>query len=418
MNRTRLLIVTILSLAVLVVVGALVWRTVAGDGVGIGLAAARPRVQQLIVITASPVEPWVRAAAQEFNAAGHKVEGAPVEVEVVTMDGLTALGKWERNEFNALPADVRPADLPKQERADLDHFPAAWIPDSRYLVEMVNVSHRERWGRDVFLSDGQYRSRSVAMSLLAWGFFRIRAAALQENVGAISWSTLHIAASAPTGWKELGGDPDWGLFKLAVPDPRTSAGGLATIMTAAGEFYDSASISVEDVTDPQFQAWLAELFGGSSEVSGGRGYTTEEFARFGQAAGDGGQFMESDLLQNVQGILTRWEEPPIIQYPNFTTWFDFPFAIWAGPETTASQKNAALAFQRFLLSETQQRKALSYGLRPAIPNLPLAAADDSLFVRWQKLGVRDEVPRTEAMRPPNRDVLLALLRWYDSNVAP
>ena len=418
MNRTRLLIVTILSLAVLVVVGVLVWRTVAGDGVGIGLAAARPRVQQLIVITAPPVEPWVRAAAQEFNAAGHTVEGAPVEVEVVTMDGLTALGKWERNEFNALPADVRPADLPKQERADLDHFPAAWIPDSRYLVEMANVSHRERWGRDVFLSDGQYRSRSVAMSLLAWGFFRSRAAALHENVGEISWSALHIAASAPTGWKELGGDPDWGLFKLAIPDPRTSAGGLATIMAAAGEYYDRMEITVEDVTAPHFKAWLAELLGGTSEVSGSRAYTAEEFARFGHAAGDGGQFMESELLQNMQGILTRWEEPPIIQYPNFTSWFDFPFAIWAGRETTASQKNAAQAFQRFLLSEAQQRKALSYGLRPAIPNLPLAAAEDSLFVRWQKLGVRDVVPRTATMRPPNRDVLLALLRWYDMNVAP
>ena len=185
------------------------------------------------------------------------------------------------------------------------------------------------------------------------------------------------------------------------------------LMAAAGEYYDRTDITVEDVTDPQFQAWLAELLGGSGEVSGGRAYPAKEFPRYGHAAGDGGQFVESDLLQNMQGILTRWAEPPIFQYPKFTTRFDFPFAIWAGPETTALQKNAAQAFQRFLLSEAQQRKALSFGLRPAIPNLPLAAADDSLFVRWQKLGVRDVVPQTAAMRPPNRDVLLALLRWYD-----
>ena len=109
MTRTRLLLVTVLSIAVLLVVGALVWRTVAGIDVGIGLATARPQVQHVLVIAAPPVEPWVRAAAEEFNAAGHTVEGAPVEVEVVPIDGLTALGKWERNEFNALPVRRAPS---------------------------------------------------------------------------------------------------------------------------------------------------------------------------------------------------------------------------------------------------------------------------------------------------------------------
>ena len=41
MNRTRLLIVTLLSAAALLVVGALVWRTVSGLNSSNGLAAAR-----------------------------------------------------------------------------------------------------------------------------------------------------------------------------------------------------------------------------------------------------------------------------------------------------------------------------------------------------------------------------------------
>ena len=32
-------------------------------------------------------------------------------------------------------------------------------------------------------------------------------------------------------------------------------------------------------------------------------------------------------------------------------------------------------------------------------------------------GVLGVVPRTTAMRPPDRDVLQALLRWFDLNVA-
>lgn len=413
MNRTRLLIVAILSLAASLVVAVLAWRTVAGNGDSIGWAAARPQALHVLVITAPPVEAWARAAAEEFNEAGYNVDGAPIEVELRPVDGLIALGKWERNEFNALPADVRPQDLSEPERANLEHFPAAWIADNRYLVEMANDAYRNRLGRDPFLRDGPYRMRSVAMSLLAWGVFRSRGTALQENLGELSWSTLRIAAAAPTGWKELGGDPAWGFFKLAIPDPRANVGGLATMMAAAGEHYERASISVEDVTDPQFQAWLAQLIGAGPGGSGGYAYGVEDFALFGAAAGDVGAFLESDLLHNMQGILTRWEEPPIIRYPRFATRFDFPFAIWVGPETSAQQKNAALAFQRFLRSEAQQRKALSYGLRPANAGIPVAGADDSLFVRWRKLGVQDEVTPAEGMRAPNRDILLALLRWYD-----
>ena len=76
-----------------------------------------------------------------------------------------------------------------------------------------------------------------------------------------------------------------------------------------------------------------------------------------------------------------------------------PFAIWVGPETSALQKNAALEFQRFLLSEPQQRKALSFGLRPADPSLAVDDTDDSLFVRWQSLGVRNEIQGTDVMQP-------------------
>ncbi len=418
MNRTRLLFVAIISVAVLLVIGTLVWGALTRDPANNGLTVPRPERLQIRVITALPVEPWARAAADEFNAGEHAVDGVPIDVEIIAMDGLTALGKWDRNDFAALPAEVRPDDLTAEEQAVLDHFPTAWIPDSRYLVELANASYKERLGRDVFLSDGQYRARPVAVSLFAWGFYNSRGKALQENLGEISWSTMHDAAIAPAGWPELGGEAAWGFFKLAIPDPRKNVGGLATMIAAAGEYYNRTNISVEDVTEPEFQTWLAELMSAATDLSGGSAYTAEDFALFGYTAGDGGQFLESDLLQNLQGILTRWEESPIIHYPKFITWFDFPFTVWVGPETSALQKNAALAFQRFLLSEAQQRKALSFGLRPANPNVPVDASDDSLFVRWQEQGVQDVVPRTTAMRSPNRNVLLALLRWYELNVAP
>jgi hypothetical protein len=43
--------------------------------------------------------------------------------------------------------------------------------------------------------------------------------------------------------------------------------------------------------------------------------------------------------------------------------------------------------------------------------------EGSLFDQWAGQGVLGVVPRTTAMRSPDRDVLQALLRWFDLNVA-
>jgi hypothetical protein len=417
MNRTRWIFVSILAVALIIVSASLIWRSVTGENPESGFTVARPNEVTVRVITALPVEPWVRSAAEQFNTERVVVDGSVVRVEIIAMDGLTALGRWDRNDFNALPAGVRPEDLSEAERAQLANFPTAWIPDSRYLVELANASYKERLGRDVFLTDGQYRARPISISLFTWGIYASRAEVLERDAGEINWKTIHDAANTRGGWRDLGGDPSWGYFKLAVPDPSKNVGGLAAMIAAAGAYYERTDIGVADITDPDFQAWLAELMNAVTNISGGSAYTAEDFALFGYSAGDGGQLLESDLLQSMQGIMTRWEDPLRIYYPEFVTWFDFPFTVWVGPETTALEKNAALEFQRYLLSEAQQVKALAYGLRPANPDVAVNASEDSLFVRWAEQGVQPVVPRTTAMRSPNRDVLLALLRWYDLNVA-
>jgi hypothetical protein len=419
-NRTRLIFVVILLVALVIIGASLIWRALSGGTGGSddsGLTVDRPSAVTVRVLTSLPVEPWVRSGADAFNSSAPTVDGASVQVQVVAMDGLTALGRWDRNDFGALPADVRPEDLSPAELAELADFPTVWIPDSRYLVELANASYKERLGRDVFLTDGEYRARPVAISLFTWGIYESRADVLKQRFGDITWSTIHDAAVAQGGWPELGGDPSWGYFKLVVPNPRKNAGGLAAMVAAAGEYYGRTDISVDDITDPAFQTWLNELMGSVTDFSSASAYTAEDFALFGYSLGDGGQLLESDLLQNMQGILTRWEDPLTFYYPRYVTWFDFPFAIWMGPETSALEKNAALAFQRFLLSEPQQQAALAYGLRPANPTVPVDAHPESLFVQWRDRGVEPVVPRADAMRSPDRDVLLALLRWFDLNVA-
>ncbi len=394
MSRTRIVFFVVVLAAVLIVAGSFLVRWLGQQG-GVVTAPTKETLEVRIVC-ALPVEPWVREAAKKFNEEKRKLEGQTIEVSVIPMDGLTAMGRYEREE--------------------MDPLPTAWIPDSRYLVELVNAAYKEKLGRDVFLTDGEYRARPIAVSLFSWGIYSSRAEVLRAKYGEIDWQAIHDAATAKGGWPELGGEAGWGFFKLVVPNPRKNVGGLAAMVAAAGEYYQKTNISTADVTDPEFQTWLGELMGAVTDFSSLGSYSVENLALFGYSMGDGGQLLESDLLANMAGIQTRWADPLVIVYPQYLTWFDFPFTVWMGPETTALEKNAALEFEKYLLTPEVQQLAVERGLRPANPEVPVTA-QDSLFVRWQEQGAMTIVPRTTAMRSPDREVLMALLRWFDLNVA-
>ncbi len=416
-GRTQAIFFLVVGLVLLVVAGALGWQQFnQNNPTGPAPLIATPKGPiQVRILTALPIEPWVREAAGQFNAGDFTQDGQPVEVQVIAQDGLSALGKFDRDDFGSLGDRTRD-QLTADELQRLEtSFPTVWIPDSRYLVELANASYKERIGRDVFLTDGEYRARPVAISLFVWGIYQSRAEVLEQKFGEINWSSIHDAAVARGGWPELGGSDRWGFFKLVVPNPRRNAGGLAAMVAAAGEYYDRTNISVEDVTNPEFQKWLEELMSSLTDVSGASAYTAEDFALFGYSAGDGGQLLESDLLNSMEGIRTRWSDPLVIRYPKYVTWFDFPYTVWVGPETTAVEKNAALQFQQFLLTPDIQRLAVQAGLRPVINDVNVTEGEN-LFTQWQGQGVEAVVPRTTRMASPSRDVLLALLRWFDLNV--
>ena len=395
MSRTRVIFFVVIAVAVLIVAGSLVWRWVDNQNTSGPVLPDAPDKLEVRVVCALPVEPWVQEAARQFNAGKHELEGVPVEVTIIPMDGWTAKGRLERGE--------------------MDPLPTAWIPENRYLVDLVNVTYKERLGRDVFLTDGEYRARPIAVSLLVWGIYESRAQVLEAAYGDITWQAIHDAAMLPGGWKDIGGEDDWLYFKLAISNPRKNISGLGAIIAAAGEYYDKTGIGSDEIGNAGFQEWMKEILSSMSDLSGGA-YTVNDLALFGYSTGDAGQLLESDLLTNMAGIQTRWADPLRIYYPKYVTWFDFPFTVWMGPETSALEKNAALEFEKFLLSEEMQRDALSRGLRPVNPDVPLDASG-SLFVQWQDQGAMLVVPRTTRIKSPDRDTLVGLLQWFDRNIA-
>lgn len=415
-TRSKYIFAAIIILALAIVgVSLLLNQNKAPATAGAGLTVDKPGNVNIRILSAIPVEPWVRESANKYNAENHKVNNAIVHVEIVTMDGLIALSQWDKDAFGTLPADADPLNLTVEQKKSLENFPTAWIADSRYLVELANVPYKSRLGRDVFLTDGEYRARPLAISPMVWGIYKTRADVLLKKYTTINWKTIHDAALAKGGWSELGGDPAWGFFKPVIPNPQKNIGGLEAMVSAAGEYFNTTRIDVASVGDKNFQAWLLEVMKSVTGL-GVSSYTAEDFALFGYSVGDGGLLLESDLLQNMQGMLNRWADNMEITYPNFLTWHDFPYAVWVGPETTALQKNAAIDFEQYLLAAPQQTRALVYGLRPANPAVKVDAIPESLFVHWQAQGVQTVIDRTTSMKSPDRDVLTNLLRWYELNV--
>ncbi|MBM3188840.1 MAG: hypothetical protein FJZ90_08980, partial [Chloroflexi bacterium] len=237
MTRTRVVFIVLVAV-VLVVVGVSYatqrWGTV---------QLSKPEQLSVRIVCALPVEPFVREAAERFNAEKHTLDGRLIQVSIVPMDGLVAMSRWERGEMAGA-----------EEGASV---PTVWIPDSRYLVELVNATLKEQRGRDIFLTGGEYRARPIAISLFCWGIWDSRVKALESKYGNdIGWQDIHDAATAKGGWPELGGQAEWGYFKLVVPNPRKNVGGLMAMVAAAGEYHGKTRIEVADVTDPDFQAWL------------------------------------------------------------------------------------------------------------------------------------------------------------------
>ena len=181
---------------------------------------------------------------------------------MVAMDGLTVLGKFDRDDFGALGKwNARGTSTDETKRLSTT-FPTVWIPDSRYLVELANAAYKERLGRDVFLTDGEYRARPTAISLFVWGIYGSRADVLAKKFGDINWQTIHDAAVAAGGWPRAGRRSRAGASSSwSCPTRERNVGGLAAMIAAAGEYYDKTNISTADVTDPKFQAWLKELMG-------------------------------------------------------------------------------------------------------------------------------------------------------------
>ena len=379
---------------VVVVVAGVAWRIFGGGGNGgstestpVSTEVPRPPLR-ISILAALPVEPWAASAAESFNAEGRSVGGQTIVVEVIPIDGLTARDKWAAGSF--------------------DPFPTAWLAESRAWVDQANIAALQRTGQDIFLAGGQYRAQPVVLSPLVWGIWPEAYDTLQQyfNGRQVSWDEIQEASGLT--WEELGGLPEPGQLKLIVSGPDRDPAGLTAMVGAAGEFFDKPSINSDNLEDAEFLAWLEDLL---DTVVSFDPLAAENMILFGRSTGDAGHMVENFLLSNMDGIVQRWGQPLTIVYPDPIAWFDFPYAISMGKETSADEKQAALDFKEFLLSADQQAAALEFGLRPACPECP---SSGGLIEKWRGIGVAQNI-QASRMRPASRTGLDFLVNWFKEN---
>ena len=270
----------------------------------------RRATQTAIQVAVPPIlADWATASAREFDG----------QVTVIPVHGLSAVGQFAR-----MDAPLRPH---------------AWIPEATFVAAIA---------RDQGLSY-ETVGQSVAAADLAWGAFSSRAAVLSGRFGTLDWQAVHQAAVSH-GWAELGGNADWGNFKLILASPTHSAEGLAALLSAAAAYRNRPDLAYDDVTDEAFLQWLRAIVTSVPNFGTLGPQPAESVATRGPSVGDAG-LLAAAAWNRSQVRLDRWETFVVVA-PQFTVRLDYPYLLRS--DLDPAERETARRFGAFLLGRATQ----------------------------------------------------------------
>lgn len=278
--------------------------------------------------------------------------------------------------------------------------------------------------RDTFLRDWARRHRGkpiakaeemLALTPMVFVMWKGRFEAFTAKSPEVSLRTIYYAMQAKTGWRQIAGKPEWGLFKFGHTQPTQSNSGLMTLILLAYEHHKKFSgLMIEDAVAPEFQEFLAQFERGVTGLSNSTGNLMGEMLYKGPASFDALMVYESvaiDYLKNAQG---RWEDLQIV-YPQHNLWNENPYYILNTPWTTAAHQRAAEEFLKYLMSEPVQARALEHGFRPGNPEVSVKGPE-SPFVKYVANGLRLELPAV--CQVPSPEVIASLQQVWLRNAVP
>jgi Ca-activated chloride channel family protein len=355
MNRSRIIFVSIISVAVLIVVAGLLLQTL-GTSIRDGdtPVADTPLPANAVEVeihSSNTKQDWMDQVAASFNAEGHTLDGRPIAVSVHHVGSGSSMS-------DILEGKIQPV---------------VWSPGSDLWVTAINQSWQDRFGRH--LTD-ELCPATLRLPL-AIAMWQPMAEVLGWPEASIGWDDLAELSANPDGWAAYG-HPEWGQFKFGHPHPEHSNSGMlslvAEVYSATGQ---TEGLTVDSVKSQQ----VAESVGAVEQNVYHYGKKdTDILERMTQR---GPQYLHA--VTSYEANVVKWNRdhadelrfPLVAIYPDDGTfWVENPYCILDAEWVTSEQAEAATIFRDYLLSQEQQARAVDWGLRPADPALPLHSPID------------------------------------------
>ena len=251
------------------------------------------------------------------------------------------------------------------------------------------------------------KEESLALTPLVFVMWKDRCDAFLAKYKTISFPAVIDAMQQKDGWGGIAGRPDWGRFRFGHTIPTQSNSGLMTLVVIAYDLNTKdKDLTRADIARPEFQTELETLTRGLAGTSNSTGNLMKDMVAKGPSAYDALVVYESIAIDYLKAARGRWGDLCVV-YPRRNLWSENPYYILDVPWSSKEQRQAAETFLGFLLSEPQQKKALSHGFRPANINVPIMDNPESPFVHYKSNGLT--VSLGAVCDPPSREVIDDLL---------
>ncbi len=305
---------------------------------------------EVLLLTSDTKAEWVHTVTEPFNAARFTTKsGRPI---VVTVQGHGSPGESQQ----AIIAGTLQ--------------PTLWSPGDISWIEVANQIVRDQ-GRPPLVTENCPRLVYAATGFAMW---RPMAEALGWPDQPIGWAEIVALAADPQGWAAYG-HPEWGQFKFGHAHPEHSTTGFSMLATLAYAALDTTTNLTPEMvkSPPVIDAFrTVELHTYHYGLST-RGLMTLMATR-GPSYLHAVTASETAVLKTNQVFQDTMRFPYVFIFPaEGTFWSDNPACLVEADWVSAEQREAALIYRDYLLRPAQQDMAVTIGLRPSDPAIPLHA---------------------------------------------
>ena len=340
------------------------------------------RVLKYFLWYGSEKEAWINDVTGPFNRAGHKTAGGkPIHVKAVPMGSGETVDEVLSGNLKA-------------------HLIS---PASEAFIKLGNANSLQKTGGKLVGS-----TQNLVLSPVVIAMWKPMAEALGWGKKPIGWTDILSIASNDQGWAAYG-KPQWGRFKFGHTHPQFSNSGLISLFA---EVYAGArkttNLTIEDVQNPKVGKYLEAIEKSVVHYGSSTGFFGRKLFSEGPAYLSAAVLYENMVIESYD---PKYNLPfPIIAiYPvEGTFWSDHPAGIVERDWVTPEHREAAEIYLKYLQERPQQEKALLYGFRPSLVEVPLAAPFDAAH------GVDPQEPKTTLEVPsvPVIDAIVSLWKRH------